>query len=119
MKAASPNGPDIGYPVQGDDIVAKGFPRFVPDDDVRGHILISPGSPGFAGQRFEGVPIRAWETTVGGYPVIDTWLKQRRGRKLSFGDLQHVRHMVAVLDATCEAVAVIDDVVLGELTATS
>jgi len=33
-------------------------------------------------QRFEGVPVEVWEYHIGGYQVLDKWLKDRKDRVL-------------------------------------
>ena len=72
------------YPVVGDNIVEKGFPKFVAYEE---------GGPGYVyinkAQYFEGVPKEVWDFHVGGYQVCEKWLKDRRGRQLSFDDLMH------------------------------
>jgi hypothetical protein len=40
-------------------------------------------------QYFEGVRPEVWEFHIGGYQVCEKWLKDRRGRKLSFDDIRH------------------------------
>ena len=35
------------------------------------------------------MPKAVWEFHVGGYPVCEKWLKDRKGRKLSCDDIQH------------------------------
>ena len=40
-------------------------------------------------QYFEGIEPDVWEFQIGGYQVLHKWLKDRRGRKLSFDDLLH------------------------------
>ena len=40
-------------------------------------------------QYFEGVPPEVWNFHVGGYQVCHKWLKDRKGRTLTFEDIQH------------------------------
>ncbi|MGH9378443.1 MAG: type ISP restriction/modification enzyme [Terriglobia bacterium] len=42
-----------------------------------------------AGQCFEGVPPEVWTFHIGGYQVCEKWLKDRRGRTLTYQDLEH------------------------------
>ncbi|MFC1717836.1 type ISP restriction/modification enzyme [Candidatus Poribacteria bacterium] len=35
-------------------------------------------------QYFQGVPSEVWEFRVGGYQVCEKWLKDRKGRQLSY-----------------------------------
>ncbi len=51
-------------------------------------------------QYFEGVPPEVWNFHVGGYQVCQKWLKDRKGRTLSFDDIRHYQHIVAALTET-------------------
>jgi predicted helicase len=91
------------YPVAGDNFVEKGFPKFV---------VYEEGQPGYVfinkTQYFEGVPKEVWEFRVGGYQVCDKWLKDRRGRQLSFDDLMHYQKVVVALAETMRLMKEID-----------
>lgn len=52
------------------------------------------------GQRFEGVPQIAWDFYIGGYQPAQKWLKDRKGRTLSFADIQHYQRIIKVLTET-------------------
>lgn len=54
-----------------------------------GRVYISANASrgGKRGQHFEGIPPEVWEFQLGGYQPMDKWLKDRRGRTLSFDDL--------------------------------
>jgi len=54
------------------------------------------------------VPPEVWEFHVGGYQVLDKWLKDRRGRKLTPDDLLHYQRIVVALARTIEIMAQID-----------
>ncbi len=58
-----------------------------------------------AGQYFEGVEPAVWEFTIGGYQVCEKWLKDRRGRTLSFDDISHYQKIVAALRETMRLMA--------------
>jgi predicted helicase len=45
-------------------------------------------------QYFEGVPELAWNFYIGGYQPLQKWLKDRKGRTLSFEDIQHYQKIV-------------------------
>ena len=62
-------------------------------------------------QFFDGVPEISWNFRIGGYPVLSKWLKERKGQKLAFGDIQHFNRVVAILQKTCETMAEIDSVI--------
>ncbi|MBV5257212.1 N-6 DNA methylase [Synechococcus moorigangaii CMS01] len=51
-------------------------------------------------QRFEGVPEIAWSFYIGGYQPAQKWLKDRKGRALSFADIQHYQRIIKVLSET-------------------
>ena len=53
-----------------------------------------------ADQFFEGVLSDVWGFHVGGYQVLDKWLKDRKGRTLSFADVQHYQKIVKALAET-------------------
>jgi predicted helicase len=96
------------YPVAGDNFVEKGFPKFA---------VYEEGKPGFVyinkTQYFEGVPAEVWEFHVGGYQVCEKWLKDRRGRQLSFDDLMHYQKVVVALKETIRLMAEIDKAIPG------
>ncbi|MCE3004035.1 MAG: N-6 DNA methylase [Xanthomonadaceae bacterium] len=62
-------------------------------------------------QYFDGVPMNAWEMHVGGYRVAEKWLKDRKGRQLSFEDVMHYHEVVAALARTLELQAELDRIV--------
>lgn len=61
-----------------------------------------------AEQYFGKVPETVWEMHIGGYRVADKWLKDRRGRKLSYDDLEHYQSVIAALARTSEIQTEID-----------
>jgi len=89
--------PITTFPETGDNTVDK--PRF---DEAHGHVYINKT------QYFGGVPKRVWEFHVGGYQVCHKWLKDRKGRQLSYDDLTHYQRIVAALDETIDLMAKID-----------
>ena len=64
------------------------------DDGYSGNIWINET------QCFEGVPTEAWEFYIGGYQPAQKWLKDRKGRTLSFDDIEHYRKIISVLIET-------------------
>lgn len=62
-------------------------------------------------QYIEGIPPEVWEFHVGGYQVCEKWLKDRRGRQLSFSDLQHYQRIVAALTETITLMEQIDEAI--------
>ena len=51
-------------------------------------------------QRFEDVSEIAWDFSVGGYQPAQKWLKDRKGRQLSFEDIVHYQTIITVLSET-------------------
>ncbi|ASJ00027.1 type ISP restriction/modification enzyme [Thermococcus gorgonarius] len=47
-----------------------------------------------------GIPPEVWEYTIGGYRVIEKYLKGRKGRKLSLDELEHIYKVVEILRRT-------------------
>jgi len=60
------------------------------------------------GQYFEGVPPEVWNFHIGGYQVCEKWLKDRRGRTLTYDDLEHYCKVVTALSETIRLMAAID-----------
>lgn len=90
---------DTPFPFEGegDDIVAKGYPKF---ED--GKVWINPD------QYFVNVPPIAWEFPIGGYQPAQKWLKDRRGRVLSWDDIGHYQKIVKILIQTDRIMREID-----------
>ena len=59
-------------------------------------------------QYFEDVPAQVWEFQVGGYQVLHKWLKDRRGRLLTYDDLTHYQQIVVALEETIRLMDEID-----------
>lgn len=46
------------------------------------------------------MPEAVWDTHIGGYRVAEKWLKDRKGRQLTFDDIEHYQRVVAALART-------------------
>ena len=57
------------------------------------------------------MPPDVWEFRVGGYQVCEKWLKDRKGRKLSFSDQEHYRKVVVALKETIQRMEDIDGII--------
>lgn len=79
--------------------------RWAPGNDGKGRVYINDA------QHFDGVPQCVWETHIGGYRVAEKWLKDRKGRQLSFEDVMHYHEVVAALARTLELQAELDALV--------
>jgi hypothetical protein len=67
------------------------------------------GTPALqSGQYFEGVPPEVWNFHIGGYQVCEKWLKDRRGRILTYDDQLHYCKVVTALSETIRLMAEID-----------
>jgi len=95
-----PADPITTYPERGDNSVDK-----VRYDDRNERVYINES------QFFEGVPRRVWQFHVGGYQVCRKWLKDRKGRRLSYDDLTHYQRVVSALRDTIDIMAEIDEAI--------
>jgi type ISP restriction-modification system protein len=93
------------YPVGGNNIVEKIEYHVPPEEQERGRVYIN------GTQYFGGVPPEVWEFHVGGYQVCHKWLKDRKGRALSYEDIRHYQHIVAALTETISLMEQIDSVI--------
>lgn len=60
-------------------------------------------------QCFEDVPETAWSFYIGGYQPAQKWLKDRKGRTLTFDDIAHYRKIITVLQETDRLMKEIDE----------
>jgi len=88
------------YPVTGDNSVEK-----VTYDDNNQRVYINKT------QYFEGVPPEVWEFHIGGYQVCQKWLKDRKGRILTYDDLTHYQKVIVSLKETIRLMAEIDELI--------
>jgi hypothetical protein len=60
---------------------------------------------------FETVPENIWNFYIGGYQVLDKWLKERKKHEISLSsaDIQHFIKVVNVLDYTINTMQKIDE----------
>lgn len=72
---------------EGDNVVDK--PRF-----EKGKVFVN------ATQFFSDVPEVAWNFFIGGYQPAQKWLKDRKGRVLTFDDVKHYQRIIKVLSET-------------------
>jgi len=62
-------------------------------------------------QYFSGVPADVWAFHVGGYQVCHKWLKDRKGRVLTYADIQHYQRIVGTLAETITLMEQVDTVI--------
>ena len=53
-------------------------------------------------QYFDKIAPKVWNYYIGGYQVLDKWLKDRKGRVLSLEDQLHFRKMITALSQTID-----------------
>ncbi len=63
------------------------------------------------GQYFDNIPEETWNFRIGGYQVLDKWLKDRKGRNLSDEDIEHYKKVVKALYETAQIMREIDEVI--------
>ena len=64
-------------------------------------------------QYFEGVPPEVWNFHIGGYQVAQKWLKDRKGRTLTYDELTNYQKVIVVLKETTRLMMEIDDLIPG------
>ena len=90
------------FPVVGSNRMEKA--RYAPPNDgLPGRVWINRD------QYFEGVTPKTWTFAIGGYRPAEKWLKDRKGRVLSFDDITHYRTICAALAETPDIMAQIDE----------
>ncbi len=94
--------PFTRYPVKGNNVVESVRYTDPQPDGTPGRVWINKT------QYFEDVPPEAWAFHIGGYQVCQKWLKDRKGRALSYDDQRHYQQMVAALAATIRLMEEID-----------
>ncbi len=67
-----------------------------------GKVWINPG------QYFDNVSVTVWEFFIGGYQPAQKWLKDRRGRQLSFDDVVHYQRILRILARTYDVMQEIE-----------
>lgn len=65
-------------------------------------------------QYFDNVPELAWNFYIGGYQPAQKWLKDRKGRTLSFDDIFHYQKIIGILLETDNLMCRLDEVTCKE-----
>ena len=83
---------------EGDNIITRKITKsdigYEPTTDTHGKVWINDT------QYFDNVPLIAWDFYIGGYQPAQKWLKDRKGRELSFDDRMHYRKIIHILMET-------------------
>jgi predicted helicase len=95
------NGAKTRFNVAGSNIVEKVSFDFA-QDDITGKVYIN------SEQYFEGVSENAWKFYIGGYQPLQKYLKDRKGRELTFDEVDHYRKVVFVIEETMGWMRVLD-----------
>ena len=61
-------------------------------------------------QYFANVPEAAWNFYIGGYQPAQKWLKDRKGRELSYEDILHYQKIIVALSETDRVMNEIDKI---------
>ncbi|MBA3704573.1 MAG: hypothetical protein H0W84_01320 [Bacteroidetes bacterium] len=61
-------------------------------------------------QFFANVPLISWSFYIDGYQPAQKWLKDRKERELSFGDILHYQKMIVALNGTDKIMKKIDEI---------
>lgn len=112
LEAPALDKPITKFKGKGDNVVAKGHPKFAAGDLTGLQDLLGLGTVLInATQGFEGVPEDVWKFHIGGYQVCEKWLKDRRGRELSAEDIAHYQKVVVSLRETIRLMGEVDTVI--------
>lgn len=87
---------EAGFPVTGTNVVEQAQWR-------DGRVYINDA------QYFDGITAGVWQHPVGGYQPMQKWLKDRRGRTLSFADVTHYEQMAYALQRTAALMRQLND----------
>ena len=88
------------YPVAGSNIVDQ-----VSYDEINQRVYINKE------QYFEGITPKVWNFHIGGYQVCQKWLKDRKGRPLSYDELTNYQKIIVALKETLRLMQEIDRVI--------
>jgi len=102
MESLTLNNLITGYPVAGSNEVEK-----VTYDDNNQRVNINKT------QYFEGVPPEVWEFHIGGYQVAQKWLKDRKGRTLTYDELTNYQKVIVALNETIRLMEKIDRTIMS------
>jgi len=59
---------------------------------------------------FTGVSPQVWEFKIGGYQVLDKYLKSRKDANIS-GDLKHIQNIIKVLEYSVKKMSEVDGLI--------
>ncbi len=95
------------YPKNGSNTITRKLTKtdigYEPKNDTTGKVWINDE------QFFDRVPKVAWEFYIGGYQPAQKWLKDRKGRTLSYDDILHYQKIIVALSETDRLMKEIDN----------
>ncbi|MDM8559401.1 type ISP restriction/modification enzyme [Candidatus Parabeggiatoa sp. HSG14] len=86
---------ESSYPIEGDNLVEK-----ITYKSEKVYINKT--------QYFDNIKENVWQFHIGGYQVCQKWLKDRKGRELSYEDCEHYFYILAALEQTIDLMEKID-----------
>ncbi len=96
------------YPIDGSNTITRKLTKtnigYEPKNNTTGKVWINDE------QFFDNVPKIAWEFYIGGYQPAQKWLKDRKGRTLSYEDILHYQKIIVALSETDRLMKAIDGV---------
>lgn len=110
MESPTLETPITRYPIRGSNEVEKVRyvePHKKEGEKIPGRVYINKE------QYFEGIEPEVWNFHIGGYQVLNKWLKDRRGRTLSIDDSEHYQKIVVALKETMRLMEEIDELIPG------
>jgi predicted helicase len=99
LKHPSLDTSEIGFPKSGFNKVEKAI-----YDEADQRVFLNKE------QYFEGVTKGVWEYRIGAYQVMEKYLKDRKGRKLTLDEINHYMKMAKAIRLTIELQKQIDDI---------
>jgi len=107
------------YPQDGNNVITRKLSKN--DWEITGTVQDLTGFENLSGlpkgriwindqQYFDNIPLAAWEFYIGGYQPAQKWLKDRRGRELSFDDILHYQKIIVALSETDRIMKEVDKV---------
>jgi predicted helicase len=98
--------PAARYPIQGDNLVQR-VDYKPPTSESPGRVSINDR------QYFNNIPPEVFAFHVGGYQVCEKWLKDRKGRALSYEDIERYRQVTEAVRQTLRVMEEIDRAIPG------
>lgn len=96
------------YPENGDNIITTSIGKkdwkITDEEKQTGRIMLNDK------QYFDGIPVIAWKFYIGGYQPAQKWLKDRKGRELSFENIMHYQKIIVALTETARLMKLVDEV---------